>query len=314
VSQEIREIALDKLYISPLNVRKDPGDLSEITDSVNGIGVLNPILVRQRGEMYEVIAGSRRVKAARSAGQTTIPAIVLEVTDLEAILVSLIENIQRKDLTLEERVESYHALRLCGAEYQSHRSLAKATGLSHQKITQDFQAYETLLKLKPYGFTVASDLPPTTAERQSGEVLPEYHAVLVHQAMSYLEEAGAVTDSDSEEKMVELAKLIAPLSQQAAKELIEQVKAGEQPARRSLHHITEELVSFQQFNARRHDSSRRRTAAAKGGEDGGLVTVPAVIRYSSLSTGQTACTPLWTCRSLDSSNSQRQSFPPSQLR
>jgi ParB family chromosome partitioning protein len=82
----LRDIDLEKVYISPLNVRKDPGDLSEITDSVKDVGVLEPILVRQRGDMAEVIAGSRRVKAARQAGHMTIPAIVIEVTDLEAIL------------------------------------------------------------------------------------------------------------------------------------------------------------------------------------------------------------------------------------
>jgi ParB/RepB/Spo0J family partition protein len=268
----ITELALESLSISPLNVRRDPGDLDELTDSVKDIGVLAPILVRQSGEQYEVIAGSRRVQAARQAGQTTIPAIVLEGTDLQAVLISLIENIQRKALTLAERVQTYQALQQLEPVYHSHRGLAKAIGLSHQKITQDFQAYEVLLKLESYGIRVASDLPLSAAERQSGEVLPEYHAVLVHQAMSYLAEAGAVTEADADEKMAELANLIAPLSQEAAKALIEQVKAGEQPAQRSLHHIAEELVPFRQFNPGRHDSAHRRTAVGKGGAEGGLVT------------------------------------------
>jgi ParB/RepB/Spo0J family partition protein len=196
----IRETALDNLIISPLNVRKDPGDLTELIASVTDIGVLEPVLVWAKGDTYEVIAGSRRVKAARSAGHQTIPAIVVEVSDLQALLVSLIENIQRKDLSLTERVEGYKALQRLDPEYHSHRSLAKVTGLSHQKITQDFQAYETLLKLEPYGIRVASDLPPSAPERQQGEVLPEYHAVLLHQAMSSLVAEGAVTIAESDGK------------------------------------------------------------------------------------------------------------------
>jgi ParB/RepB/Spo0J family partition protein len=257
----IREIELDSLIISPLNVRKDPGDITELIDSVMDIGVLEPILVWPKGDTYEVIAGSRRVQAARSAGHQTIPAIVVEVSHSQAVLVSLIENIQRKDLSLAERVEGYKALQRLNPEYHSHRSLAKVTSLSHQKITQDFQAYETFLRLQPYGIRVASDLPPNTDERQQGEVLPEYHAVLLHQAMSSLVAEGAVTIAESGEKMAELARLIAPMSQEAAKAVIEAVKAGNQPARGTQH-----------FKATRHGASRRKKSSPKGRENGGLVS------------------------------------------
>jgi ParB/RepB/Spo0J family partition protein len=205
MSLVVREILLDKLITSPLNVRKDLGDLSGLTDSVSDLGVLEPILVWWNGEQYEVLAGLRRGEAARRAGQTTIPAIVYEGTDAHAKRLSLVENIQRKNLSLVERVEAYKALQELDPMYSNHRALAKAIGQSHQKITQDFQAFETLNKLRPYGIRVASDLPPTAAERQQGTVLPEYHAVLVHQTMSYLAEVGAVTESDTEETMVKLA-------------------------------------------------------------------------------------------------------------
>jgi ParB/RepB/Spo0J family partition protein len=262
----LRDIDLEKVYISPLNVRKDPGDLSEITDSVKDVGVLEPILVRQRGDMAEVIAGSRRVKAARQAGHMTIPAIVLEVTDLEAILTSLTENIQRKDLSLEERVETYQQLQALEPEYRSQRSLAKAIGQSHQKINQDFQAYEILEKLRPHGIRLASDLPPTSDERQQGTVLPEYHAVLVHQAMSYLEAEGAVTEAETDEKMAELARLIAPMSQADAKALIEAVKAGEWPGHHSPQYgagAHAPLPVFQGSPARRIPAQKLLTQAAR---------------------------------------------------
>jgi hypothetical protein len=169
-------------------------------------------------------------------------------------------------------VEGYKALQELDPMYSNQSVLADDTGQSPQKITQDFQAYEMLLRLAPYGITVSSDLMPTDKRRQQGVALPEYHAVLVHQAMSSLEAAGAVTDADADEKMVELARLIAPMSQEAAKKLIDQVKAGGQPARHSLHHIADELVSFQQFNRKRHGASQRRASAANRGQAGGLIT------------------------------------------
>jgi ParB/RepB/Spo0J family partition protein len=267
MSPKFKDLALDTLYLSPYNVRKDPGDLDELIASIKDNGVLEPILLRQRGEEYEVIAGRRRMEAARIAGLQTIPATVLEVTDLQAIIVSLIENVQRKDLTLAERVQTYQTLQQLAPEYQSLHSLAKVVDLSHQKISQDFQAYAVLRKLQPHGFTLASHLPPSAVERQQGTALPEYHAVLVHQAMSYLlEEAGVVTEGDADKKMIELAKLIAPLSQDAAKELIDQVKAGEQPARFITH------APFRQFNATWHNASRSKKSSPKRRESGGLVT------------------------------------------
>jgi ParB/RepB/Spo0J family partition protein len=272
MSPVVREIPLDNLITSPLNARKDLGDLSGLTDSVSDLGVLEPILVWWNGEQYEVIAGLRRAEAARRAGQTTIPAIVYEGTDAHAKRLSLVENIQRKNLSLVERVEAYKALQELDPMYSNQSVLANDTGQSPQKITQDFQAYEMLLRLAPHGITVSSDLMPTDKRRQQGVALPEYHAVLVHQAMSSLEAAGAVTDADADEKMVELAQLIAPMSQEAAKKLIEQVKAGDQPARHSLHHIADELVPFQQFNRKRYGVSQRRASAANRGQDGGLNT------------------------------------------
>jgi ParB/RepB/Spo0J family partition protein len=184
MTPEFKELELDSLYISPRNVRSDTGDLTELIDSIRDMGVLEPILVRQKGDEYEVIAGRRRLEAARIIGLPTIPASVLDVTDLQAIIISLIENIQRKDLTLAERVQTYQTLQQLDPDYRSQRSLAKAIRVSHRKISEDFQVYEIALKLQPYGIRVESDFPLSAPERQEGLVLPEYHAVLLHQAMA----------------------------------------------------------------------------------------------------------------------------------
>jgi ParB/RepB/Spo0J family partition protein len=273
MSPEFREINLDKVYISPLNVRRDPGDLSKITDSVKDVGVLEPILVRQRGEEYEAIAGSRRVQAARHAGHTTIPAIVLEVTDLEVILISLTENIQRKDLTLEERMQTYQALQLLDPEYNNLHSLAKVAGLSHQKISQDFQAWEMEGKLLPYGIRVASYLPPSHEERQRGTALPEYHAVMLHQASDALKETSAAPDDVFDAQIAELARQIAPHSQEEAKEIIAYVKSAEDYFDKLIsQQEAGAIISPRRKSSHRHGVSRQSKPAAMWGQDGGVVT------------------------------------------
>jgi ParB/RepB/Spo0J family partition protein len=256
----VREIALDTLSISPQNVRKDPGDLTGLIDSILAVGVLEPIVVRPMEEGYEVIAGSRRTEAARRAGLRTIPASVVELTAVQAIVTSLIENIQRKDLTLEERVLTYQALQRLEPDYHNLHRLGKAIALSHQKISQDFQAYEMHLKLQPNGIRVASDLPPTDEERQQGLVLPEYHAVLLHQAMAYLPEEDADTH---------LAKLIAPLPQAEAKTVIEAVKDGQE---HHSEHAEEDTTLPWHITPGRHLASSRSNATTKRGHAGGVVT------------------------------------------
>jgi ParB/RepB/Spo0J family partition protein len=224
--QELRELYLDDLIASPHNVRRDLGDLTELTASIKVMGVVSPIVVRRKGRKYEVIVGSRRVQAAREAGLATIPAIVVEVTDSQAHRMSLIENKHHKDLTLSERVEAYKELLTLNPSY-TYQTLAEDIGVSRQKISQDFQALEMATKLEPYGITVvSSDLTPSADERQQGVVLPEYHAVLLHQALPYLAEDAAGTGAATEEKLVAQAHKIAAMSQSAAKAYIQAVKDG----------------------------------------------------------------------------------------
>ena len=229
MGQKITQIQLDDIIASMVNVRKEPGDITALTQSIEDFGVQDPIHVRQVGEKYEVYDGFRRVRASRDAGLKTIPAIVEEVTEAQAALFSLIENLQRKDLTVVERVEGYKALQALDPVYHSKHELARVTGQTHQKISQDFQAYDVRNKLSSFGIEVASHLPPSDEKRQRGEVLPEYHAVLVYQAISSLVASGVITEAAADEEMFQLAKLIAPLPQAEAKSTIEAVKAGRTP-------------------------------------------------------------------------------------
>lgn len=88
----------------------EPEALSELVASVRERGVLQPLLVRRSGEHFELIAGERRLRAAQEAGLLDLPAIVMEVTDREALEIALVENLQRSDLNLIEEAEGYRAL------------------------------------------------------------------------------------------------------------------------------------------------------------------------------------------------------------
>ena len=88
----------------------DQAALDELVASVRERGVLQPLLVRRSGEGYELIAGERRFRASLEAGLKDVPAIVMEVTDREALELALVENLQRADLNLIEEAEGYRAL------------------------------------------------------------------------------------------------------------------------------------------------------------------------------------------------------------
>jgi ParB/RepB/Spo0J family partition protein len=259
---DIRELALETLSISPQNVRKDLGDLTELIDSITEVGVLEPIVVRPMGEGYEVIAGYHRTEAARRAGLTTIPASVLELTDVQAILTSLIENLQRQDMSVVERVEAYKELQVLEPAYSNKAALAKVVGRTPQKIGQDLQAYEIAVVLEPYGIRVESHFRRTSPERQRGDVLPEYHAVLLHQASSWLRAKDVIPDDIFIDLQVEWARRIAPHSQEKAEEIIAQLKSATDSIDKLLSQVTP---------ARRH-TSRARKVAATTVEEAGFIT------------------------------------------
>ena len=88
----------------------DPGKLKELVLSVKEKGVLQPIIVRPKGNGYELIAGERRLRAAKELGFSQVPAIIRDVKDDEALEISLIENIQRQDLNPIEEAQAYQRL------------------------------------------------------------------------------------------------------------------------------------------------------------------------------------------------------------
>ena len=88
----------------------DEDSLQDLAESLKQFGMLQPILVQNRGDYYEIIAGERRWRAAKIAGLKEVPVIVRELTDQEIVEISLIENIQREDLNPIEEAQAYKRL------------------------------------------------------------------------------------------------------------------------------------------------------------------------------------------------------------
>lgn len=88
----------------------EEGTLQELVESIKEHGVLQPVLVRPRGEIYEIIAGERRWRAAQLAGLENLPALVREIEDIEAAEISLVENLQREDLSAIEEAKAFKNL------------------------------------------------------------------------------------------------------------------------------------------------------------------------------------------------------------
>jgi len=106
------EVAISALDPNPFQPRGalDPGRLAELTASVRESGIVQPILVRRRGERFQIIAGERRFRAAQAAGLSTVPVTVRDVDDEHLLELALVENIQREELNPIEEAQAFHRL------------------------------------------------------------------------------------------------------------------------------------------------------------------------------------------------------------
>jgi len=117
--------------------------LQELVDSIREHGVLQPVLVRPKGEDYEIIAGERRWRAARLAGLDRLPALVKDIEDIRAAEISLVENLQREDLSaIEEALAFKNLLERC--QY-TQEQVAARVGKSRAYVANTIR----LLNLSP---------------------------------------------------------------------------------------------------------------------------------------------------------------------
>ena len=135
-----RMVPIEKIDPNPDQPRQVMGDLTELMQSISEKGVIEPLVVRQRGDRYQIVAGERRYQAASRVGLRELPVVIREVDDTEIIEVALVENIQRKDLGPFEEAEAMSSLATrCG---YTHEDLARRLGKSRTSVTESLALSE----------------------------------------------------------------------------------------------------------------------------------------------------------------------------
>ncbi|HEV8231179.1 MAG TPA: ParB/RepB/Spo0J family partition protein [Thermoanaerobaculia bacterium] len=130
-----RYIQIEDIETNPDQPRMSVGDLSELKDSIEAKGVLEPLLVRPLpGGRYRIIAGERRFRAAMEAGLAEVPCIELDVSDSEVLEIALIENLHRKDLHPFEEAEGFAGL--ANRYGYTQQQIAAAIGKSRVSVTE----------------------------------------------------------------------------------------------------------------------------------------------------------------------------------
>ncbi len=141
----IRQIALDEIQSSPFQPRQNfkPESLQELVDSIREQGIIQPLIVRKVDSHYELIAGERRWRAARTLDLKQAPVIVREASDREVLELALIENLQRADLNVVEEARAYARL---SSEFDlKQEEIARKVGKSRAAVANAMR----LLDLEP---------------------------------------------------------------------------------------------------------------------------------------------------------------------
>jgi ParB family transcriptional regulator, chromosome partitioning protein len=163
MQSEYRNLPVMSLIESPANPRRlfDDSSLNELAESIRVQGVLSPLLVRPKGHSYEIVAGARRYRAAQLAGLDSVPARIVELTDAQALEVSIIENLQRSQVHPLDEATGYVAL-----------------------MQLDYTVEQIAAKVgKPAGYVLSrsrlADLAPAVAEAFAKDEIGVGHALLL---------------------------------------------------------------------------------------------------------------------------------------
>lgn len=196
------EIAVSDIIPNPLQPRKtfDADKLAELTESIKEHGVIQPLIVRKNGAKYEIVAGERRWRAAKTAKLRTVPVIVREYDNAKMAEIALVENIQRHDLNAIEEAEGIK--RLMNEFGFNQEQAAKKIGRSRTAVSN-------ILRLL--------NLPAAVREAVSRETL----------MMGQVRPLLSLENAQEQEK---LARIIAEqgLSARAVEEIVKKIKNGEE--------------------------------------------------------------------------------------
>lgn len=163
--EEVIDINIDELRPNPYQPRKvfDEKSLNELAESIKENGVFQPIIVKKSIKGYEIIAGERRVRASKLAGNTTVPAIVREFDDSKMMKIALLENLQRDNLNdLEEAAAYVDIMRL---ENLNQAQLSEIIGKSVPYISNKIGLLRLPEEVKD--MLVKNEITPTVARSLS---------------------------------------------------------------------------------------------------------------------------------------------------
>lgn len=134
-----RLVPIDLIEPNPNQPRQVMGDLSELMASIAEKGIIEPLILRQQGDRFQIIAGERRYQAAVQIGLKELPSVIREADEAELMEIALVENLQRKDLTPFEEAEAMHSLaQKCG---YTHEMLARKLGRSRTAVTESLSLH-----------------------------------------------------------------------------------------------------------------------------------------------------------------------------
>ncbi len=157
LSSRVRYIPINAVRPNPQQPRRsfDETALQELADSISAYGILQPLTVRNRGGVYELVAGERRLRAARIAGLREVPCLIAEVGEEDAALLALIENLQRRDLDyMEEAAAIARLIRRYGlSQQQAAEKLGKSQPTIANKLRLLRLSAPVIDCLRQYGLT-----------------------------------------------------------------------------------------------------------------------------------------------------------------
>jgi len=137
MSESVRYVELKKIRPNRLNPRLEISvtGINELSDSIKEVGLLQPLIVRPKEDVYEVVVGERRYRASQQAGLEKVPAIIRDYTDDEVIELNLIENIHREDLSVVEKAKSCKQLTdNFPNKYPTWERVAEKVGVSFETV------------------------------------------------------------------------------------------------------------------------------------------------------------------------------------
>jgi ParB family chromosome partitioning protein len=178
----------------------DDAQIHELAESIKENGVIQPLIVRRRGNSYEIVAGERRWRASKLAGMTKVPVVLKEMSDRVTLQTALVENIQRSDLNSIEEAKAYRQLI---EEYGiTQEELSKKVGKERSSVANCLR----LLKLPDYiqGYIIKGELSAGHAKvlcsLESEEKIKRVTAEILKRGLSVRETEGLVTKLINEKK------------------------------------------------------------------------------------------------------------------